>query len=303
MTTCLVIRNPASRNVATPERLGAALQVARDAGWAVELAATEHGGHATEIARDAAARGVDVVVVHGGDGTINEVVNGIAGRRTALGVLPAGTANVWAKEIGVAKDPVRAMRQMVEGRRERVDLGIANGRYFLLMAGLGLDARIVARTGPTLKRYTGAAAYLLSGVGTALRTRPWTADLRIDGAESRGVPLYWMLVSNTRSYGGLADIMYRAHANDGLLDVAVMHHGGPLRLLDAMTRLLFKRHDRTSNIDYVAARLVEVPTPGIPVQIDGEVAGETPIRFEVAPLALVVIVPRDLETPLLGGAP
>ena len=265
------------------------------------MVTTQRGGQATEIARDAASRGVDVVAVHGGDGTINEVINGIAGGTAALGVLPGGTANVWAKETGIVKDPVRAMQQLVQGRCQRVDLGVANGRYFLLMAGVGLDALIVERTAPALKRRTGAAAYVLAGIVTALRTRPWTADMRIDGVESRDVPLYWMLAGNTRSYGGLTDIMYRARADDGLLDVGVMHRGGPLRLLDATARVFFNRHDRTKNVDYLTARVAEVLTPGIPVQIDGERAGETPIRFEIAPLALTAIVPRELRTPLLSA--
>ena len=107
----------------------------------MSVAVTERAGHATEIARDAAARGVDVIVVNGGDGTINEAINGIAGTATALATLRGGTANVWAGEIGMDRDPVKAMRQIVRGERRRIDLGRADGRCFLLMAGVGFDAR------------------------------------------------------------------------------------------------------------------------------------------------------------------
>jgi diacylglycerol kinase family enzyme len=113
--------------------------------------------------------------------------------------------------------------------------------------------------------------------------------------------MYWMLIGNTRSYGGLIDVMHRAEANDGLFDAAVMRRGGAWHLLIDGARLLLKRHDRSPNIDYARAKVLEIDTPGLPVQLDGEYAGVTPMRFEVMPLALTVIVPRGLRSPLLGN--
>jgi len=302
MTTCLVIHNPVSGRSATIERLRAALERARQAGWIVDPVATDYKGHATDLARDAAARGIDVVAVHGGDGTINEAINGLAGTRTALAVIPAGTANVWAKETHVPRDPVAATDLILRGERRRIDLGRAGGRYFMLMAGIGLDARIVPRVNPWLKRRIGVLAYIVAGVFTAFRTKPWRTSMRIDGAPREGW-LYWMLAGNTRSYGGLTDIMYRAQADDGLLDVAIMHRGGAFHLLVDGVRLLFHRHDRSPNVDYLKARDVEIDTPGLPVQLDGELAGETPVRIEVVPRALTVIVPAGLRSPLFREEP
>jgi diacylglycerol kinase (ATP) len=301
MTACLLIRNPASRHSIPAERLQAVLAHARDAGWQIDQVSTERHGQATEIARDAAARGIDIVIVHGGDGTLNETINGIAGTNTALAVISAGTANVWAHESHTPRDPLAAIDSIVRGERRRIDLGRAGDRYFLLMAGLGLDAAIVPRVSPMLKRRLGTTAYVIAGVITAFRTKPWRAAMRIDG-EARECWLYWMLGSNTRSYGGLVDIMYRAKADDGLLDVGIMHRGG-LHLIADGVRLLFHRHDRSPNIDFMKARVVEVDTPGIPVQIDGELAGHTPMRFAVAPRALTVIVPAGLQSPLLSDVP
>lgn len=298
MTTCLLIRNPASRHSIPAERLAGVLACARDAGWQIDHVSTERNGQATEIARDAASRGVDVIVVHGGDGTLNETVNGIAGSDVALAVISAGTANVWAHETHTPRDPLAAIDAIVRGERRRIDLGRAGDRYFLLMAGIGLDATIVPRVSPMLKRRLGATAYVIAGVVTAFRTKPWRVAMRIDG-EKRECWLYWMLVSNTRSYGGLADIMYRAKADDGLFDAGIMHRGG-LHLIADGVRLLFHKHDRSPNVDFMKARVVEVDTPGIPVQIDGELAGHTPMRFEVAPRALTVIVPAGLQSPLFS---
>jgi len=299
MTACLLIHNPASRHGGGPQPPHEIIDVARVAGWRVEVAVTERHGHATQLARDAAARGIDVVVVHGGDGTVNEAVNGIAGSETALAVIPAGTANVWAKEIGMPRSPGIGMQTIVRGERRRIDLGRAGGRCFLLMAGVGLDAAIVPHVNPWLKRRLGVLAYLIAGAITALRTKPWRTSLRIDGATRSG-PVYWLLAGNTRSYGGLVDVTYHARVDDGLLDVAIMRRGGAFHMLVDSIRLLRRRHDRSPNVDYVRARAVEIETAGLPVQLDGELAGRTPLRIESVPGALTVIVPAGLRSPLFG---
>ena len=300
MTKCVVIRNPASRRRLSAARLGAALEEARAAGWQVDVVETTRDGDGTELARRARDAGADVIIVDGGDGTINEVINGIAGSNVALAVLAGGTANVWAGEIGTSHDARRAIRDIVGGVRRRVDLGRANGRYFLLMAGIGLDAAIVPRVAPRLKRWLGRVAYVLTGVVTALTTRPADARVRIDG-EASDTSLYWMLVGNTRSYGGIARITHRARVDDGQLDVAIMHRGGAFHLLADGVRLLFGRHDRSPNVAYRHATSVEIATPGLPVQVDGEMAGRTPVTIEVEPLALEVIVPASLASPLFSA--
>lgn len=298
MTTCLIIRNPASRHSLDERRLNAALEIARAAGWDLRAATTEQENHATELARDAAARGVDIIVVNGGDGTINEAVNGIAGTATALAVLPGGTANVWAGEIHMRRDPVKAMHQIVHGERRRIDVGRADGRCFLLMAGIGFDAEIIPRVSRRLKRLIGPFAYIVAGIIAVFRVKTRQARVRIDDAAS-DMPVYWMLISNTRSYGGITDIMLRAEADDGLIDVGVMHRGGPWHMAIDGIRVLLKRHEGSPNVDYTKARAVAIETPGLPVQLDGEPWGATPMRFEAWTQALTVIVPAGLETPLL----
>ena len=297
MTTCLVIRNPTSRRSLDDGRLNSAIDVARAVGWDVAISSTEQENHATDLARDAAARGIDVIIVHGGDGTINEAINGIAGTATALATLRGGTANVWAGEIHMDRDPVKAMRQIVHGERRRIDLGRADGRCFLLMAGIGFDADIVPGVNRRLKRWIGPFSYIVAGVIAVFRAKDRTARVLIDG-EASEMHAYWMIVSNTRSYGGITDIMFRAEADDGLFDVGVMHRGGPWRMAADGVRVLLKRHERSRNIEYVTARAVDIETHGLRVQLDGELWGETPMHFEVWPQALTVIVPAGLETPL-----
>lgn len=298
----LLIRNPVARHPIAPGRLERVLQVARDAGWHIDALATDAPAHATTLAREAAARGVDVIVVHGGDGTINEVINGIAGTRVALAVLRGGTANVWAKETRCAKDPVASMRAITTGVRRRVDLGRAGERYFLLMCGIGLDAEIIPRVGARMKRRLGALAYIIAGLATVLRRQSDRAHIAIDGA-ARATHMYWMLAGNTRSYGGVVNLTPHAVADDGLLDIAIMKRGGALRLVQAGILVLLRRQHRARNLSYETARAVDIETPGIAVQVDGEPHGVTPIRVEIAPGALEVIVPARLRTPLFGQPP
>lgn len=200
MKRCLIIRNPTSRRQLKPAQLDAAVGILRTAGWDATVSVTERAGHAAEVAREAAAQLIDVVVVNGGDGTINEAVNGLAGTDTALAVLPGGTANVWAKEARIPKDPAKAMRVVLGGERRRIDLGVANGRYFLLMAGVGLDAAIIPRVNPRLKRRAGALAYILAGIVTAIRTKPWDTRLMIDPGPP-GQPLPEELPGTPRKTG------------------------------------------------------------------------------------------------------
>jgi YegS/Rv2252/BmrU family lipid kinase len=296
---CLIVRNPAARRQLTTTRLEAAAGILRAVGWDVTISITEKAGHATGVARAAAAQLFDVVVANGGDGTVNEVANGLAGSQTALAVLPGGTANVWAKEAGVPKDPAKAMRLVLDGERLRADLGVANGRYFLLMAGAGLDAAIIPRVSASWKRRVGALAYIAAGVTTAVRTRPWQVTMLLDDGTLE-TPLYWMLAGNTRNYGGLLNLTREAKADDGLLDLVLMKRGG-LHLVADGIRALLGRHERSPNVLYRRIRELTIETPDVPVQLDGDRCLDSPLHVTVAPAALTVIVAQDKASPLFGA--
>jgi len=296
----LLIRNPIARHRLSNAQVSAMAAIALEAGWRLEHITTERAGDATGLARDAAARGYAAVIVHGGDGTVNEAVNGLADTQTALAVTRGGTANVWAKETRVPKDPVQAMQGIVRGERRRIDLGRANGRYFLLMAGVGLDARIVDNVGVRMKRRLGAASYMMAGAWTLMTTKPWRVRMIADGTPLE-TPLFWLLAGNTRSYGGVIELTHQAVVTDGRLDVALMRRGNALRLLRDGVLALLHRHERSPNVRYVFARELVIETEGVPVQLDGEACGETPVRISCVPAALTVITRRGLRSPLFGG--
>ncbi|MGQ9571667.1 MAG: diacylglycerol/lipid kinase family protein [Dehalococcoidia bacterium] len=305
MPSATVIVNPVSPNLPCRRHLGEAASWLRRQGWVAEWAFTRWPGDATTMAARAAQEGRSLVVVCGGDGTISEALNGLAGSETALAVIPAGTANVWAKEVGIPRQPIAALEVAVRGEARRMDVGRASwpsgegGRYFFLMAGLGLDGRIAAALSLNVKRYLGATAYAITAVGESLRYRGQRLRLSMDG-ESLETRVLMMVVGNTRNYAGITQVTSRAYADDGLLDVCVFQGRHTLDIILHALRVAAQAHLRAGSVLYRRVRRLEVhsPTP-LPVQLDGDFYPEYPTVFEVAPAALTVMVSRE-RLPLFG---
>ena len=279
------------------------MRAAAELGWRLDVVETLASGDATRLAAEAARAGQPIVLAGGGDGTLNEVIQAVAGTATAVGAVPLGTVNVWVRELGLSLDPAEATRQLLRGQTRRLDLGRANGRYFLLMAGLGFDAVAVhAVEGSVTKRRFGALAFLAAGALEALRTRGKRLRLRADGrAFETNAAL--VTVGNTRLWAGAVRITHRAMAADGLLDVCVF----PGQSLPTKLRHLFLvfigRHEDDPEVTYLQVReLLVAARPPIPIQLDGEPFGTTPARIEVVPGAVRVLVGPG-TAPALAGAP
>jgi len=298
MQSATVIVNPAAPNLPSRRHLREAASWLHSQGWQADWAFTRSSGDATATAARAAQEGRSLVVVCGGDGTISEVVNGLAGSETALAVIPAGTANVWAKEVGIPRQPIAALEAAVRGQARRIDLGRASapsgggGRYFFLMAGLGLDGSIAASLPLNVKRYLGASTYAIMAVGQSLRYRGQRVELIVDG-EPLETSLLMMVVGNTRGYAGVTQVTSRAYADDGLLDVCVFQGRHTLDIIFHTLRVAAQAHLRASPVLYRRARRLEVhsETP-LPAQLDGDFYPGYPTVFEVAPAALTVMVPQ-----------
>jgi diacylglycerol kinase (ATP) len=302
-TRVRLIYNPAARGAPSIDAVRLALEAARREGWDADAVTTERPLHATQLAREAASSGYEVVVACGGDGTVNEVINGIAGTGAILGVAPAGTANVWAKEVRIPRNLARALRELAQGERRRIDLGRATlggsePRYFILVAGVGFDGLVVNHVSPQWKARLGAASYVLHGAWDAVSQRGHPARVRIDG-EATATGLFWATVSNTRSYGGAITLCPAARVDDGALDLTLMREGGPIGVASYLARAFFGTLHRAPGALVRQVRSFEVETPGLPVQADGEYLGETPVLVEVAPAALETLVPRaGLDAPV-----
>ncbi|MGQ9548421.1 MAG: diacylglycerol/lipid kinase family protein [Roseiflexus sp.] len=301
----LIVLNPYAGQAASLKRnVEEARAIWLAHGWSVDVETTLHPGDGVRLAREAAANGYDIVAAAGGDGTINEVINGLAGTRTALAALPIGTVNVWVRELGFPLEPRAAAGALLHARRHRIDLGRAGERYFLLMAGVGFDAAVVNEVRSDEKRRLGALAYVVRAFDLALRYRGRRARIALDGRIIRGRVLL-IVIGNSQLYGGVFKITARACIDDGLLDVCIIKGDSlaeaPLRLLS----ILRQRYNLDSRIEYHRARVIHIDTRGaLPVQVDGDQSGSTPMTFSVAPGALCALLPQTPPADdLLRAAP
>jgi diacylglycerol kinase (ATP) len=305
--SALVIINPVSPNLPARRHLREAASWLKAQDWRADWAFTRRAGEATVIAKRAVREVRDLVVVCGGDGTISEAIDGLAGSHTPLAVIPAGTANVWAREVGLPRRPLDALRVALFGQARRMDLGRAGGsgagqegRHFFLMAGVGLDGQIAASLPLEVKRYLGATAYAITAVRESLRFRGQQVRLLLDG-EPWETRLMMMVVGNTRNYGGVAQVTPRAYADDGLLDVCLFPGEGPLDIILHTLRVIARAHLVAGPALYRRVRRVELPEESVlPVQLDGDFCPTYPTLFEVAPAALTVMLPRR-PLPLFRG--
>jgi diacylglycerol kinase (ATP) len=298
MQSATVIVNPVAPNLPSRRHLREAASWLRSQGWQADWSLTRSSGDATAMAARAAQEGRSLVVVCGGDGTLNEAVNGLAGSETALAVIPAGTANVWAKEVGIPRQPIAALEVAIRGQARRIDLGRASSlsgegeRYFFMMAGLGLDGSIAASLPLNVKRYLGASTYAIMAVAQSLRYRGQRVKLTVDG-EPLETRLLMMVVGNTRNYAGITQVTPRAYADDGLLDVCIFQGRHTLDIILHTLRVAAQAHLRASPVLYRRARRLEVHSEmPLPAQLDGDFYAGYPTVFEVVPAALTVMVSR-----------
>ncbi|GAC1322207.1 MAG: diacylglycerol kinase family lipid kinase [Chloroflexota bacterium] len=297
-----LIFNPRAGRHHAQGALDPALTVLRRAGWTLTVHETAAPGNATGIARAAAESGVDAVLVAGGDGTVNEAVQALANTKTAFGYLPYGTVNVWARELSIPRNVHDAAVALVSGHLESVDLGIVNNRYFLLMTGIGFDGYVLQRARPweQHKDRLGILPYVASGLSSVLLYRGADIELRYDGIIRR-VQALMLVVGNTRLYGGGFRLTPDAVVNDGWLDVTIVKGRGPLALARNSLPLLLSGTIVHSDIERLRVQTLQVTAQDpLPVQVDGELLGTTPVAFQVAPRALQAIIPEGFASTLIA---
>jgi diacylglycerol kinase (ATP) len=303
----LVIVNPAARNGAVGrlwQKLSASLAAL---GVDAETVRTERPGHASELARAGLRNGPRLVVAVGGDGTVNEVVNGFFedGRPIAadaeLAIVPIGTGRDGVRTYGISGKPERAIALIADGATRTIDLGRATytahaggeeTRIFLNIASCGLSGAVAERANRTSKRLGGTPAFLWATIATFAGWKNVPFTVTIDGV-ARELVANNTIVANGRYFGGGMKIAADAKPDDGLLDAIVFGDVGRVDLALNMHRLYrgtILRHPKAS---HQLARIVSVePARPLPIEIDGEQPGVTPVRFEVLPAALRLRVPR-----------
>jgi YegS/Rv2252/BmrU family lipid kinase len=256
---------------------------------------TRASGDATALAREAAGRGVALVVSVGGDGTVNEVVNGITdpagGPRAALGAILTGRGRDAARTLGVPRDPLRAAARLAAGRERRLDLGVVRrpegSRYFVNAAGAGFDATVAARAAAL--EGGGTIPYLRAVAGSLGAYRPVSLAVGVDGPAGRPAPAAGVVVANGTCFGGGMRIAPGADPRDGALDVVVLGALGRWELLRWLPTLYWGGHVRNPKVTIARARRVALESPEtVPMQLDGEPWGGTPCEIAACPDALTL---------------
>src|SRR5829696_1198495 len=263
-------------------------------GVKVDLRLTNAPGDAAEIAARAARNGTSDVIVAGGDGTINEAIQGLAGTKARLAIIPRGTANVLARELGLPLNDEQAVKIVAQGKSRQIYLGVAidettnERRHFVLMAGIGLDASVVRRVQPNLKKRIGKGAFWISGLSHLADWNPRPFILEINGQEYTST---FAAIGKAAKYGGDLAITPGARLDQPEFEICIIETRSRFRYLHLLSHAMRNGMPRNKpEVRFVKA--VSVKAYGdAQVQIDGELIGHLPMRFEIAPHSLEVIVP------------
>jgi YegS/Rv2252/BmrU family lipid kinase len=291
--------NPAAENGAAGRRWPELAHEAASLGLQGETRFSERPGHLTELAREAAAD-ADLLVAVGGDGTVNEVVNGIAGLDVELALIPRGTGGDFVRTFGIPRKLDRAVEVALRGRTRAIDLGRGRYRswagedeesYFANIASAGMSGAIAKRTNETSKALGGKVSYAWATVAVFSRWRSDEVRVRVDGTEQAG-RMHDVIVANGRYLGGGMKMVPEAEPDDGLLDVLLIGDLTKRDLLLTMPKTYRGKHLPHPKATLLRGTTVEIDAPEpLPVELDGEQPGTTPVRFEIVPRALRLRVP------------
>ena len=303
-----LIYNPSAGTRNTREEIYRAVDELRAHGWSVDVAETTQVGDGMKIAQASAQEKFDALIAVGGDGTLNEVANGLIDSDTALGVLPSGTANMWAREMGLPlNDLVGAAKRLAEAEIRSIDVGEVRGktiapRIFVLWCGAGLDAAVTrgVEEQRELKRQLGLLSFIVAGVKEAAsfrgkRTTLWAGDKKI----RKRVIL--ALACNIQMYSAFFRIAPNAKVDDGRFDLIVLKGTGVFATAWHMLKIVFGWHLRDPQTDTFRAPIIRIAANGMPIHVDAEPIGFSPIEIRVRERALKVLVPKTANSSLFSG--
>ena len=286
MKKVLVILNPAAKS----DRARSLKEKIQALSPRIIVRVTTAAGDAKALASRALDEEFEAIIAAGGDGTVNEVANGVAGSDVRFGILPVGTMNVFASELGIPNNLTAAWKVIEEGFLRQLDLPVANKSHFVQLAGVGLDAEVVRLTTPESKKSLGPMSYLLT-LAQVAAVRPPTVFL--DPVDSHRREGSFILVGNGRLYGGPFVLFKNARPDDGLLDVLVFKNQSHWDVVRYFQAVAFGSHTDLPDVEYFQTKAMTVHSSGpVPVELDGELADVLPCTFGFYPKKFTVIAPR-----------
>jgi diacylglycerol kinase (ATP) len=250
---------------------------------------TNAPGHATALAKKAVHEGVSTIVVVGGDGTINEVVNGMAHTNVALGVIPFGTANVFGLAFNLSMNVQEACKNIVFGTIKKIDLGKINDTYFACMAGVGFDAFVIQKADKKLKKMMGALSYVLIAFWEILKYQFYPILFTIDG-ELTPKKGYFLIISNTKYYGGDFIVAPNARPNDGKLDACIFTGHGLIKAIWYGVQMKLGRLSKSADVQCIQCESLKIRQFGHhSIHADAEYIGQCPATITIEKKALTIV--------------
>ncbi|MEW6103673.1 MAG: diacylglycerol kinase family protein [bacterium] len=289
-----LIANPSAGQGRANRLLSPVIERLKKMGYDVDIALTSKEGDGIKLARDAVEKGFELIVAGGGDGTLNEVINGMVGSPAILGVIPLGTVNVFCQEVGIGLDSLSACDCLKEGEIKRIDLGLAGNRYFILCAGIGFDAHVVSELEKEFKRIMGALAYPISGLKSLFSWKPTRMLISIDDQPLKRKG-FLVVIGNIKAYAGPEiSVTPLASLDDGWLDLCIFKKRTALDILRYTLGVITRSHTEFEDIEYFKAKYVKIEAEEpVLVHTDCEVIGTVPMEFSIAPAILPVILPSE----------
>jgi diacylglycerol kinase (ATP) len=282
----LVILNPSAQS----EKAKLSVAEIRGLSDRLEIVESRSFEQANELATQAVADGRTSVVAAGGDGTVNAVISGLVGSDVTLGVFPTGTMNLFARELDLPIHDLRECWEVIEGGTTRdVDLFSANGQGFVQLAGVGFDAQIIEETSWERKKKYGPLSYVISALSVAGKAQPLLRVIPESGDVVEGA---FALIGNGGLYGPAYKVFRRASNTDGLLDVIVFEKQGLIDIIRYLSGIGLGKVEKMKGVTYLQTRSLRVECEeAVPVEVDGELAGTTPVDFLPMEKCLRVFAP------------
>lgn len=307
LKNAVLISNPVAgvRNSRRSHLIHKAAAVLRSTGINASLQFTSTSGDGERLAREAVNGGCDLVIVCGGDGTINEVINGLAPSKVPLAILPGGTANIAAKELGLPGRIVAAARQLASWQPGRIPLGRAcwneagqdRQRYFIAVAGVGFDARIISQLDLDMKLRVGVVAYGVEAVRQVFHYSFPRFRFSADGAQSSAT---FAVIQRSRRYAGWLRLARPHNIRDIGFSCCLFEGSRPARYFRYALGVLTQTHHLLHDVRFASGSRVscasEQPEPPVYFEVDGELAGRLPVTFEVVPDSLTLLAPESFAS-------
>ncbi len=263
----------------------------RAQGIELELLPTRAPGDATILASGLVESKCQLVVACGGDGTINEIICGMAGSHVPLMIFPGGTANVLANLIGLPKDLGHCVQLLRTGRLRRISLGKAGARHFAVMAGIGVDAGVVEAVDPDLKRKIGQGAFWLAGFQQLARYHFLPFEIQVDGHSHSCT---FAIISKSKWYASRFQLTPRASLFSDTFEICLFQSMNRWRYLTYLLYSSFSKHESLKDVTILQGKEIKAVGPDqVMVQVDGELIGNLPQEFEIQEDALTLVIPRD----------